>query len=214
MSGYAFDLVLLVADLDQEVALRTLVDHRAPSLGIRELNWTLLRDYRHDPGCLNESPNVLQPFQSRAAHALVVLDREGSGREDLAAIEIEEIVAARLAESGWGDRARVIVVDPELESWVWSASPKVGEVLGWQGRNPPLRDWLRLQGFIGTVDEKPSRPKEAMRAALKEVRQPVSASIFGRLAREVGLERCADASFARLKDVLRGWFGDQVDQVE
>jgi hypothetical protein len=206
VSSYAIDLVLLVADLDQEQALRALIDHRSASLGTRRLQWVLLRHPRHDAGCLNEAAEVLQPFQSRAAHALVVLDREGSGQEDRSAVELEKALDERLSISGWGDRARSLVIDPELEIWVWSPSPKVDESLGWAGRRPSLRDWLGAQGFLEGDQHKPARPKEAMRAALREVRRPVSAATFGRIAREVSLERCGDSSFGRFRRLLQTWF--------
>ena len=53
---------------------------------------------------------------------------------------LETEAEQRLSSSGWDDRAVAIVLDPELEIWVWSDSPEVDDVLGWRGRIPRLAD--------------------------------------------------------------------------
>lgn len=206
--AYALDLYVLVADLDQQQALRVLIEHRTQSLGIRRLRFEVTKHPQRDGGCYKDSPVLLQTLQSQAAHALVVLDREGSGADDKAPEDIEADLEARLAQSGWNARARAIVLDPELETWVWAQSPHVAEVLGWERRSPELRDWLIHEGFLSAGEPKPSRPKEAFRAALREARVKLSAALFGQLARRVGLEHCRDRALIRLRDTLRAWFGD------
>lgn len=206
MSSQALDLVVLTADLDQDQAMRGLLTTRSKSLGIRAPQTKFLKHIRRDPGCFNEAVQVLQPFQQDASYALVVLDRQGCGREDFTALQIEADLETRLARSGWGARARAIAIDPELEIWIWSDSPKVEEVLGWFGRSPGLRDWLRSKGLLQENTSKPEDPKTAFRDALREVRLKPSASIFARLAEEVGLTRCQDPSFLRLHRCLIEWF--------
>lgn len=203
---YPLDLVVLVADLDQQEVMRSLLDKRPESLGIRKIRRELLKHPRHDPGCFVEAPALLRTYQDRAAHAVVLLDREGSGKEELSADEMENHLNGRLTASGWGDRARTVVIDPELEIWVWSDSPQVDEGLGWSGRTPSLRQWLLTRGLWPPGAAKPPSPKEALHAALREVRQRAVASIFSRLAATVSLDRCEDPSFSRLRGFLRGWF--------
>ena len=203
---YAIDLHVLVADLDQQQALQTLLEHRCPSLGIQRPRFEVSKHPQHDGGCFKSSPGLLQTLQSYAAHAIVVLDREGSGVDHEPPGAIEADLNGRLASSGWGDRARTIVLDPEIEIWVWASSPHVDEILGWAGRSPNLRDWLMSEGFLDTGQTKPVRPKEAFRAALRKSGIKPHAPIFGRLARAVGLEGCTDRSFLLLRDVLRQWF--------
>jgi hypothetical protein len=134
--SYPFDLVILVADLDQQEAVRMLLSSRGESLGIRPIRSEILKHSRHDPGCFNEAPGILQSYQSRAGHGLVLLDRDGSGREAMSAEEMEADLNGRLSETGWGERARGVVIDPELEIWVWSDSPKVDEILHSRSRAP------------------------------------------------------------------------------
>jgi hypothetical protein len=203
---FPLDLYVLVADLDQEQAIRALIEHRAASLGIRSGRSEVKKHPQHDGGCFRQAPDLLRTMQSQAAHALVVFDREGSGAEDKAASEIEAHLERRLDASGWNGRARAVVIDPETEIWLWSDSPHVATALGWTAGEADLRQWLTAQGFLLAGAVKPARPKEAMLAVLRETRVKPSAAIFAEAARKVGLDRCQDRSFLRLRDLLRAWF--------
>jgi hypothetical protein len=199
------DLVLLAADLSIELGMRGLLS-RPHDLGIRRLAFDAYRHLHHDPGCLNESAEFLRPFLRSHEFAIVVFDREGCGRANLSAEKLEAQVEARLGQNGWGERNCVIVIDPELEQWVWGDSPVVDRVVGWHGRTPGLRSWLRTQGLLGEGQKKPDRPKEALKAALRVVGKAWSASLFDQLARAVPLEPCTDRSLVKLLGALRGWF--------
>ena len=135
-----------------------------------------------------------------------MFDHEGSGREQESVEEIEESLDADFAGSAWGDRAKAIVLSPELEAWVWSDSPHVEAVAGWTGRRPPLRHWLAQHDWLRPNEAKPVRPKEAFQAALRETRRPRSASLYQRIAERVSLRHCADRSFLEFRNVLRRWF--------
>lgn len=113
-----------------------------------------------------------------------------------------------MSKNGWGDRAAAIVIEPELEAWVWSISKQVDEKLGWSNRSPKLREWLQRETAFWPADQaKPARPKEAMEKALREVRKPRSSSIFEDLAKSVSLKGCSDPAFAKLTGKLVEWFG-------
>jgi hypothetical protein len=150
---------------------------------------------------------MLRRYQTTHAHALVVFDRHGSGRDGEDREAIEHIIEDALRRSGWGDRAAVIVLDPELEIWVWSDSPHVYSALGWTNRND-LDEFLLQEGWIKTGQVKPIQPKEAMRAALKRSQTAISARTFEQLAENVSINRCADPAFTKLKAVLRSWFSN------
>ena len=205
----ALDLVVLVPGKDDQEALEGLLSARSESLGIRPLRFKVLRHPRKDPGCFNEAQAVLQPLQTTALHALVIFDHQGSGQEGRPAREVASEVRHRLQQSGWGDRAEVMVIDPEIEIWVWSDSPHVDEALGWRDRQPTLRQWLRQNGLWQAGEPKPSRPKESLEAARREVRLQRSAAIYRQLAERVSLDRCQDTCFAQFRRVLRTWFAAQ-----
>jgi hypothetical protein len=203
--AYERDLVVLTADKNMKFALQGLLN-RSEALQIRPIKAVFYIHPESDPGCLLRADAFLRPFINHFPHAIVMFDREGSGRQHKMREELEEEVFAGLSRSGWEDRASVIVIDPELENWVFSESPEVDTAMGWAGRNPSLRLWLKAQGFLMPDQAKPSRPKEAMEAALRHVRIPRSSSIYGRLAEHVGLGRCTDRAFLKLITTLQSWF--------
>jgi hypothetical protein len=200
------DLVCLVADKNIEQTLRALLATRPQSLKIRNLTFEIYVHPESDPACSRRAHDFLRPFVNSFSYALVVFDREGSGQERLTREVLEENLEALLSGSGWAERAAVVAIDPELEAWVWSRSPNVAAALGWHGKSPSLAAWLTQKGFLAEDQAKPSRPKESMEMALREVRKPRSSSIYFQLAQKVGLLGCEDPAFAKLRRCLARWF--------
>jgi hypothetical protein len=197
------DLVVLIADKNIEGALRGLLS-RPRSLGLREISCDLYVHPERDPGCLLRGHHFLKPFAHKYAHALVIFDREGSGREAERAF-LESEVEDRLSSSGWDDRAAAVVIDPELEVWVWNESPHVESALGWSG-DMSLKDWLTQKGWLREGETKPAQPKTAVEEALRLARRPRSSALYQELARRVSTDRCIDAAFLKLRRTLAGWF--------
>jgi hypothetical protein len=199
------DLVVLVADKDMEEGIKAILSNRNESLGIRKLRFEIFRSTLHDPSCFAQSVELLRPFIREANWALVIFDREGSGQEDHSSQEIADDVRNNLRRNGWEDRIIVIIIDPELERWVWSPSNQVALELGWEDIDA-LKSWLVSQGYWNSDDPKPHRPKEAMQIALRHSQIPWSASIFGKIASRIGLMACQDESFNQLKAFLQSNF--------
>ena len=160
-----------------------------------------------DPGVLTRGHEFLRSFTEYYAHALVLMDREGCGAEDLGRVALEARLKESLQRTGWGDRSEAVVLDPELEIWVWSDSPWVERALGWHERPPGLRAWLSSTGYLCAGGTKPARPKEALEEALRLARQPRSSSIYEILAKHVSIRRCEDPAFLKLRRILAAWFG-------
>lgn len=198
------DLIVLVADADTEFAIRGILS-RSAALGIRSVSYDPRRHVGRDPGCRSKAADFLRSFANLYAHAIVIFDREGSG-SNAPRDEIEREVERKLEVSGWGNRAAVVVIDPEIESWVWARSPHVEHVLGWYQNSPELNVWLVQKGFLRTQSIKPHRPKEAMLAVLQETGTPRSASLFAKLAESVTLTKCEDPAFLKLRSTLVRWF--------
>jgi hypothetical protein len=202
------DLVVLAADKNAQLAVcGILVRHH--SLEIRPVSADYLVHPKHDPGCARSSDAILRPYCMRRAHAIVVMDHEGSGSEAIGRDDLERTIEQTLARNGWGDRAAAVVISPELENWVWSGSTEVDRQLGWVHRSPTLRRWLEEQGLWPTGAAKPPRPKEAMQRVLREVRKPWSSAIHAQLAKHVSLQRCSDPAFRKLVSVLQSWFPEE-----
>jgi hypothetical protein len=199
------DLLVLTADKNIEFAVRGVLS-RSKSLDIMEITADFRVHPENDPGCLVRGHDFLKPFSNQYNHALILLDREGSGSEQECRETLEKIIEDKLSVSAWGDRAAAIVIDPELEMWIWSDSPHVASILGWDGRDPDLRSWLLSRNYLEEREVKPSRPKEALEDALRTARKPRSSSLYLQLAEKVSLDRCVDQSFVKLKNTLQKWF--------
>lgn len=196
------DLLCLAADKNIEAALRGLLG-RPAAIGLRAVSFEVQVHPRRDPGCFHEAHEFLRPFRESYRHALVVFDRDWEGVPAQAATALEDAVRARLGGDGWAD---VVVIDPELEVWVWSDSPHVDDCLGWRERNPNLRSWLAQRDLWPAGSAKPRDPKLAVEQALAAVKLPRSSAVYGNLAGRVSVERCTDASFTRLRARLHAWF--------
>ncbi|ATB35437.1 hypothetical protein CYFUS_000850 [Cystobacter fuscus] len=204
--GPAKDLVVLVADKNTEFALKGLLTRRTHALRIRPITFDVFVHIERDPGCLRRAPDFLRPHSTRYNHALVMFDRDGCGQEHKERVDLEQQVEEQLAQSGWDNRSAAVVLDPELEIWVWSDSPHVETTLGWSNRVPGLRSWLVNSGLLGESDVKPRDPKLAVEEALRVARKPRSSNLYQQLALSVGFESCSDAAFQKLKKLLNTWF--------
>lgn len=179
---------------------------RPQSLAIRPISFDIRVHPLRDPACWGDGDTFLKPFTAQYDHALVMFDREGCGHEHLTRTDLESDVEARLAATGWDARACCIVFDPELEIWVWSDSPHVAQILGWPNRETELRELLKQKSYFVAQESKPSHPKEAVEAALKQARIPRSSSLYQQLATQVSFRRCTDAAFLKFKATLQTWF--------
>ena len=111
-----------------------------------------------------------------------------------------------LADAGWArPDTEVLVMQPELENWVWLPYREMARVIGW-------RDYESLVAFLApnadfNPNPKPRRPKEAFEAACIERRIPRSSTVYRAILRDVpAVRRCTDPCFLRLQDALRRWF--------
>lgn len=203
--GYEWDLVVLVADKNMESAIKGILT-RPYDLGIYPIKSKIFIQVERDPGCFQRGHDFLRPMVTQYVHGLVIFDRKGSGQEGKSRIELEQIVEKKLSANGWENRATAIVMDPELEIWIWSDSPKVDQCLGWQSQQPDLRSWLRDQGVWPQNAVKPSDPKAVAEKALREVRKPRSSAIYEQLAKHVSFGLCTDPAFEKFRNTLRKWF--------
>ena len=198
-------LIVLTADRQQKQTVAALLNHRWQSLGIRQIQPGIFSHPRHDPGVYHEAGNFLAPFAKQYQYALVLIDSEWSG-SPLDATKIKNKIQSDLDKNGWKGRSAVIVLDPELEIWVWSRSPHVPTLLNtaWQ----TIREIGRREAYWNENESKPTRPKALLEAVLRHTKKKRSSSLFVRLAQKVGLDACEDESFKRFRNVLREWFAD------
>jgi hypothetical protein len=198
------DLVVVAPDSNTEQTLYGLLEHHK-ALQIRRIEYRILVHPERDPGVLQRGASLLAEIDALNAfrYALLIFDREGCGREMLTSSELEQQVQQQLDASGWQGRSAVVVIDPELESWVFSTSPHVVDVFA--GGDAEVFQRV-VESFPKTPLGKPQKPKEAVEKLLRQKAIVRSSALYKELASRVSLKGCIDPAFQRLCAILRSWF--------
>jgi hypothetical protein len=217
------DIVFLVADKNMEEVFSGFLSRNQfhLSLGCDAFTFDaevdIHRHPRKDPGVYNEAAAFLETYRDSHHCAVVVLDSEWEGSPGAA--KIREKIEAELATK-W-QRYVVIVIDPELEQWVWVSRkvadntfeihPHVVNCFRYK-QEKPLHELLRDKNNWDNLKAKPKRPKEAVELVLKQSRMPRSSAIYRTISEQVSIKGCKDDSFKILVEKLREWFvmGDQL----
>jgi hypothetical protein len=217
MSGSKRPCVILVADSNMAAAFRGYLtrDQWHLSLGCTPFAFNpdvggdlLVDEGGNDPGVYTSAHELLRPYLSTHARALVALDCAWEGSPGKQAIV--DHVTGRLVSNGWeAEAVKVIAIEPELENWLWQDNPLVAEALRYRG-GTNLRTLLAQQGLWPEADAKPPRPKEATEWVLRQTRRPRSSAIYEELAGRISIRGCTDEAFKELHATLQGWFPAEV----
>ena len=197
------DLIVLAADADIRFAMQALLS-RSESLGIAPIDFNVVRHHNRDSGCRTQAANYLRPRLGRYARSLVIFDRDGCSSNS-SRVDIQNRVELDLRRNGWEDRSKAIVIDPELEAWVWGCQEAL-LVLGWSEEYGSLRSWLDEQGLWPASAQKPPDPKKALDAVRRRTGLKRSPRIYERIASAANFAHCQDVAFCELKDTLQLWF--------
>jgi hypothetical protein len=197
------DLFILVADKNAEYALKGALA-RPGALGIRPIEFEIRTHPGRDGGTRKTGPELLATQRRQYRHGLLIFDFEGSGTDLADAVALESQMNGRLGNQ-WKNAAKAIVIEPELDVWMWGSDNAVEVSIEWP-TGTSVRAWLREQGFDFDANEKPSRPKEALEAALRVPALPRSSALYQHIASRISLLRCKDAAFIRLRNQLLSWF--------
>ncbi len=201
------DLIVLTADSQAQRTIETLLEFRRPSLGIRDISFEARRHPQQDAGCRTTPGQFLNSLRGRFSKTIVVFDLDGSGAGNVAAPELESQVEEQLRNTGWRtDDAAAIVIDPELEAWLFGASwQHLQDAVRWS-QSEPMRKWLESRQFLPPGAVKPPDPKAAFEVMLSLQRIRRSGKLYEDLAKLIGLTRCQDRAFQKFRDTLRRWF--------
>lgn len=202
------DLLVLVADADMEQVMHGVLS-RVDRMDACGLDFDVQRHTGRDAGCRTSAATFLRPFLRRFRHCMVVFDRHGCGSNE-SREDIQRTVEQDLARNGWRDRAKAIVIDPELEAWIWGDLKVTAAHVGWPDGHVALLKKLRSLGSWPSGRDKPADPKEAMLHAMSgsPLRPPPRRSprIFRDIAESAQWNGCRDAAFNEFRDTLRSWF--------
>ncbi len=204
------DCIFLLADSNMEAAFKGFLCrdqfHRSLQCGAFDFNPG--KDLKvasgdNDPGLYTRGHELLKPFIQTHSHAILVLDSEWDGSPGAEAIDA--YISKNLYQSGWAeDNCKVIVIDPELENWIWQRNDNVARHLGLgSASNFPNA----IADDVWPVGQtKPDHPKETLEAVLRTNRIPRSSSIYQNITSRVSVSRCEDQSFLLLRSTLQTWF--------
>ena len=205
------DCMFLLADSNMKAAFEGFLNRDSfhHSLGCGQFSFAASRDLRvasgdNDPGLYTRGHELLRPYVNTHRFAVIVLDEEWYGSPGVDTIR--EHITTNLLKTGWRkENCRVIVVDPELEMWIWQRNDHVAKALGMgssrEFETEPIISEAWPQGQL-----KPSRPKETLEAVLRKNHIPRSSSIYRRITSRVSVKSCQDGSFQELSQTLQAWF--------
>jgi hypothetical protein len=199
------DCLFLVADKDMEFTLKGLLT-RGISIGIRDISYDVNVHQQHDPGCRKTGTDLLRNFSKQYKHCFLLFDFEGSGELELSAEELEVKLESELNSFGWSNNnAHVLVINPELENWVWVQSQHLADLLE-LNNSDDIQNWLSKQNYNILDNQKPERPKEAFEYRLEQIKEPRSSSLYRELASKVSFKTCTDRTFLKLINILKHHF--------
>ena len=204
---FAKDLLALTSDRQMQRTVETLLNHRRPALGIRQIDADVVRHPRKDPGCRGNAGALINSKRNLYRKAMVIFDYDGCGERRRTAPDLEIALEREYAGVGWGpDRIAFLVIEPELEAWLFGGSDAhLRNAVSWP-RPDTIQEWLQTQGHLQPGQGKPADPKAAIEAVLTQSQIPLSSEIFEAQARRVSLARCQDRAFQKFRSTLQRWF--------
>lgn len=206
------DCLFLVADKNIEAMVAGFLstDNFHLKLGCNHFKFEQKHDLRvahgkNDPGIYTMANELLKPYCKTHRRVIVILDAAWNGSPG--AIKINNQVENHCRNAGWNDDNHcVIVIDPELENWIWQNNINVCKELGLIDSYEILKTELVTHKFWLSEQSKPNQPKEAVEYVLKKNRIPRSSALYKNIAIKVTTKTCTDAAFLKLKNTLIQWF--------
>lgn len=207
------DLVVFVADSTMEQAFLSFMtrhDFHAPyNLNIHPISFDpaedLIRIPGNDSGAYGKGHEWMRARLGKYRHGIVVFDREFGTDLDAQTLSID--LTSRIAQTGWHlDHFRVVVIEPELEAWIWQRNQRVAVPLGFKTVDQLVASVCNAGLAWPEGQPKPSRPKEALEAVCRLKGIGFSAALHRSITASVSLIGCQDPSFVQLRAALQRWF--------
>lgn len=200
-------LVILVADGTMQAVFRSFFRRERffETLGCADFDFRpddVFHNPQHtDGGLYQRAQELLRPYLTTHHRALVVLDRQFGAEKPAAQVRADML--QRLSRSGWQDRVDVIVIDPELEVWLWQDNPNIVRFLRYSGN---LRSDMIRSGDWPSDALKPRDPKALFARLIRSGRAGTPMAVYSLIAANVSIKGCLDPSFLAMRDRLRAWF--------
>jgi hypothetical protein len=198
------DLIVLTADKSMKLVVESLLA-RTVYLRLRSITFDAIPHPENDPGVRLRAHSFLRSQLRNYGYAVAVCDRCGSGKETKSREVLEKRIEDGLQSNGWENRSAAVVIDPELENWMWGDWGTSSNALRWTNARS-LREWLIQEDLLNATHAKPHDPKRALERSAQCAGKRWSSSIHQQIATEARVEGCTDPAFLKLRSVLQGWF--------
>jgi len=160
-----------------------------------------------DGGLWKHAHTNLVPFKDQYRHAVIVLDAdfEPHPGADILHQEISE----NMLDAGWAeDSFCVVVIDPELEAWLWAPNVNVARAFGHD-------DFGKMKAALSAEhlwDEGAPKPNDLKRARDRAARLggkktggPIFRGVFAGISKRA-CDLCEETGFKRMRAALNTWF--------
>ena len=210
------DCAFLLADTNMQAAFEGFFSRPGfyKSLGCGEFDFNPRLDIKvaagdNDPGLYTRGHELLRTFHPSHRRAVMVLDAEWEGSPGAEAIK--EHITQQIQTTEWENGTfQVIVIDPELENWIWQRNDHVARGLGFDSMQALMED-PDVQRSWPKESQKPTQPKEILEKLLRKRRIPRSSAIYKRITSQVSVRNCQDNSFLALSAALKAWFPPEAE---
>jgi hypothetical protein len=153
------------------------------------------------------APKWVLGHTKKHRHAVIVLDREFGTAYD--AVFLHDDLVKRIAQTGWPlDRFEVVVIDPEIEAWIWQQNKRVADALHAKSM-AEVTAILAAAGYAWTSTVPklaPNRPKEALEAVLRHKQLRWSSAYHKKITESIPVAKCSEPTFVELRNTLQRWF--------
>lgn len=210
------DCMFYVADTNMAEAFKGFLSRPQfhKSLGCGPFEFDSLHDIgraegRTDGGLWRHAGGLCKGFLQTHRRLVVCLDRDFGGSPGQA--QIRSDIEGQLFAVGWQpDAFKVLVIDPELEQWIWQDNIHVQNALHHTG-NQTLRAMLLASGEWPAGKVKPVDPKGVLERIVRaNLGGNRSSAIYSKITSRVSVGSCQDGEFIALKLQLSNWFPAEV----
>ncbi len=160
-----------------------------------------------DGGIWKHAANNLRPFREQYQYAVIILDADFEPHPSPQQLRAD--ISADMIASGWPtDRFTVIVIEPELEAWLWSPNQTVATAFGHENFDQ-LRARLAAENLWDNGQPKPNDLKRARDRAAKlggkKTGGPIFKGVFSAISNRA-CNLCVEPGFKAMRTALQKWF--------
>jgi len=198
------DLFILCADSDMKSVLESLIKRLTERQKIREISYEIIRAYGRDSGVYKKAHELVRGKDSEYEKCLVLFDYKGSGARKPVADTEDEVKNNIIRNSNYSqDDVEVIVIDPELEIWIWKGWIHFHR-LSERTERRKIIEWLREHEVPNSY--KPDEPKDLFEKFCRHFRVKKSSANYRRISEKTSLRGCTDRAFNKFMNALTRWF--------